>query len=323
MKLRIGIIGCANIADRSVIPAIKSLAEKFEIVAVSSRTQQKADALATKFGCEAIHTYEALLERSDIDVVYIPLPTGLHYEYILKSLNSGKHVFCEKSFAENFEQVGELVELAKNKDLVVMENFMFEYHSQQKIIKQIIDSGEIGDIRFMKSSFGFPPFPSIDNIRYNKNLGGGALLDAGGYPLKAAQVFFGQELKLKGAHLYYDQKLEVDLWGSALLETSDQKTGIQIAFSFDNYYQCSYEFWGTNGRLKSNRAFTPRENFHPELIIEKNNIEEIRKLEPDNHFERILHRFHDVISDKELRSEEYSKILNQSRLISEIRKYAN
>lgn len=323
MKIRIGVLGCANIAERSVLPAIKSLSNVFELKAISSRSLEKANDLAAKFDCEAIHTYESLLERNDIDAVYIPLPTGLHYEYINKSLDSGKHVFCEKSIAENYSQVTDLVEKAKTKDLVLMENFMFEYHSQQKSIKEILDSGEIGDIRFMKSSFGFPPFSDTDNIRYKKQLGGGAILDAGGYPLKAAQLFFGPNLKLKGSHLYYDKSLGVDLWGSAILETSDSATGIHLAFSFDNYYQCNYEFWGTKGFLKCHRAFTARENFKPKVTLEKNNTTETIELEADNHFINILKRFHTVISNNELRDTEYAKVLNQARLLTEIRNHAN
>ena len=93
-KLRIGVLGCANIARRSVIPAIKSIAE-FELLAIASRTKEKAEGFAQEFNCEAIHGYQELIDRKDIDVIYMPLPTGLHEEWSVKALEAGKHILIE------------------------------------------------------------------------------------------------------------------------------------------------------------------------------------------------------------------------------------
>jgi len=94
-KIRIGVLGCANIAHRSVIPAILSLPDHFELVAIASRTLDKATIFAQEFGCEAMSPYEKLIQRKDIDAVYLPLPTGLHKEWLNKALISGKHVYAE------------------------------------------------------------------------------------------------------------------------------------------------------------------------------------------------------------------------------------
>ena len=109
-RIRIGILGCANIAHRSMIPALLSIPDKFEVVAVASRTLEKASAFAQDFGCEAIAPYEAMLERKDIDALYIPLPTGLHKEWINKALCAGKHVYAEKSIAFSLADAEEMIQ---------------------------------------------------------------------------------------------------------------------------------------------------------------------------------------------------------------------
>ncbi len=163
------------------------------MVAVASRTKEKAAHFAQKFSCEAIKGYSNLINIDDIDAVYIPLPTGLHEEWIINALNKGKHVIAEKSLATDYTSARRIINEAKNRQLLVMEDFMFTYHHQHAFVKKLIREGEIGDIHFFKSSFGFPP-RSEGDIRYNKKLGGGALLDAGGYVVKATQLFQGSDL---------------------------------------------------------------------------------------------------------------------------------
>jgi len=229
-KIRIGILGCADIANRLVIPNIRK-SYQFELVAVASRSQEKAEAFASRFNCFAVHGYENLISRSDIDSVYLPLPNGLHHEWIMKSLKHGKHVLAEKPFTEDYSKTKEIIDLANKNKLCVYENFMFTYHTQFDTVFKLLESGEIGEIRLFKSSFGFPEINKSDNIRYKKQLAGGAVLDAGAYTVKASSFFLGPELKVIGADL---NKLgnEVDFQGSAMLRN---KKGIiaQIAFGFD------------------------------------------------------------------------------------------
>jgi dTDP-3,4-didehydro-2,6-dideoxy-alpha-D-glucose 3-reductase len=110
-------MGCASIAQRLMIPAILQLPKQFRLVAVASRDEHKAATLAAAFDTEAVTGYENLLHRTDIDAVYMPLPTGLHREWITKSLQAGKHVFAEKSLAMNFAEAHQLVELARQQQL--------------------------------------------------------------------------------------------------------------------------------------------------------------------------------------------------------------
>tara|TARA_B100000809_G_C15122322_1_gene524796 strand:- start:1900 stop:2859 length:960 start_codon:yes stop_codon:yes gene_type:complete len=317
-NLRIGVLGCANIARRSVIPAIKSIAE-YDLIAISSRTKEKATEFATEFNCEAVEGYQNLLDRKDIDVIYMPLPTGLHEEWVMKALKAGKHILIEKSLAMDYASAKRMVDMARKKGLLIMENFMFLYHKQHQFVKDLIDKGEIGEIRCFRSSFGFPPLAG-DNFRYNLALGGGSLMDAAAYTVRAAQMFLGDDIWVEGATLN-NMNTEVDLFGGAYLKS---KTGMfaEVAFGFDNFYQCNYEIWGSKGKIIAQRAFTPGEKFTPTITVEKQGESLEHKADAENHFVNILNEFKRCVLKNEVEPK-YEEILNQSRLLQELKDKAN
>lgn len=314
-KLRIGIMGCANIAQRTVIPAIKSLSNEYELIAISSRTSEKAQQFAQTFGIIPVVGYDNLLDRTDIDAVYMPLPTGLHHEWISKALDAGKHVIAEKSFAMQYNSALHLVERARYKGLLLMENFMFKYHNQHKTVWDFLQKAEIGNLRLFRSRFGFPPLDE-NNFRYNKKLGGGSLLDAGAYTIMASRWFLGNNQDVISSVLYVDPIKKVDIYGTVSLKN---KNGIvsQLSFGFDNFYQCNYEFWGSEGRIFAQKAFTPKPNEITQIILEnQSNISET-VINPDNHFIKIFKEFNNCIQNHQFENH-YTDILDQSRTISEI-----
>lgn len=315
-KLRIGVMGCAAVALRSIIPAILSI-PGWELAATASRGREKAQRTAAVFGCEAVEGYETLLERGDIDAVYMPLPTGLHEEWIMKCLGAGKHVLAEKSLACDLASAQRMVDKAAAANLLLMEDFMFQYHSQLAFVRTLLENGEIGEIRLFRSSFGFPPL-SKDNFRYDKALGGGSLLDAGGYPVKAARLFLGKNLEVKAADLFYDAERKVDIYGSAYL-VAPGGTAAEIAFGFDNYYQCNYEIWGSKGRIFVERAFTAPPGFKPIIVLEKQDLRQEFQVKADNHFVNILVEFHRAITENR-RQYHLEEVLDQARLLDQIRK---
>lgn len=317
-KLKIGIIGCAQIAERSVIPAMQALPELFEVVGVASRSEATVRPYAEKLGVPAVVGYDALLEIAGLDAVYLPLPNSLHAEWIEKALKRGLHVLVEKSLACNADDVKRLNHLAALKGLALVENFQFRCHPQLKTIQDILDSGRIGDLRCVRSSFGFPPFPDADNIRYDRELGGGALLDAGAYTLKISQIILGSELNVAAANLERVDGSEVDIWGGAYLQQKDGPLFSEVAFGFDQQYQCSLELWGSKGRLTTNRLFTAPPNYSAELLIETGMDREVVTVDPANHFENMLRHFHGLVEDSAERELEYAQNNNQARLIQEV-----
>lgn len=317
-KIRIGVLGAANIALRSLIPEINNLPNNFEFIGIASRNPNDEDSKFKDYNF--FKGYDSILNQNILDAVYIPLPNSLHYKWVKLALEKGLHVLVEKSMACSYNEVVELNEIAKKSNLTLVENFQFRFHSQLNSVFEIINSNKIGDIRIIRSTFCFPPFPDFDNIRYKKDLGGGALLDAGAYPIKLSQILMGNDLYVASAKLNSKNNFDVDIWGGGVLHQKNGELFSQIAFGFDNYYQCNLEIIGTRGKLYTNRIFTAKSSFNPNIILETNEdgLQEI-ELEQDNHFKNMLLHFYQLIMGSKDKNEEYIENINQSRLLEEFK----
>jgi NDP-hexose-3-ketoreductase len=321
--IKIGVLGVANIAVRSVIPSIKDLPNHFQIKGIASRNNQKASQILNVFETKYYEGYESLLDDEGIDAVYIPLPNALHAKWVEFALLRGKHVLVEKSLGCSLEEVTNLTKLAKDKGLVILENFQFRFHPQLQLIKDCLTNGKIGEIRSLRVSFGFPPFIDRENIRYNPELGGGALLDAGAYTTKISQILLGEDLKVKASSLNFAPGYPVDIWGGAYLHDEVSGAFSEIAFGFDNFYQCGIEIWGSKGLLKTNRLFTAPDGYESKITIETKSGEEVLVAEPANHFKNILKYFYQLITTKQGVDQEYAQNLDQARLLQDIKIQAN
>ena len=294
----------------------------YRLIGTASRNSGKAEKFASKFNATPYADYQDLIGAEHLDAVYIPLPNQLHYEWIKKSLDHGLHVLVEKSLACTEKEVVELNQMAREKSLVLLENFQFRFHSQLQSIQDLLARGVIGELRSVRSAFGFPPFPDKENIRYSKRLGGGALLDAGAYPIKISQLFLGEEISIDAANLYFDKEKGVDIWGSAYVKQNNGSLASQIAFGFDNYYQCNLELWGSKGKLYTNRIFTAAPGFEPLVEIETAAGKETVALAQDHHFKNMLTHFYRLITSREGLDDEYRQNIAQARLINELRQSA-
>lgn len=314
-KIRIGVMGCADIAQRLVIPAIQQLGEKFKLVGVASRTADKARSFADRFACESIEGYNTLVLRDDIDAVYIPLPTGLHKEWIIKALEHGKHVYAEKSIAMNGIDAEDMVTCAKLNRVALMEGYMFQYHKQHQVVKDLLKSNVIGEMRLIRASFGFPPFSDLANFRYDNKIGGGALKDVAGYVLRTVNFLNDNRFGVMSSNVCYNE-YGTSLFGTALLK--DGKLSAEISFGFDNFYQCNYEIWGSIGKISVLRAFTPKPEDKTIIVVEtQGNREEIH-CPAYNHFVGAMEEFYRICNDDNAREKHYVDILFQSRGLDDI-----
>ncbi len=188
--MQIGVLGAARIAPVALIKPAKENPDVV-VAAVAARDASRAQAFAAKHGIGRVHdSYEALLADPDIDAVYIPLPNGLHGKWTRAALNANKHVLCEKPFTANAAEAREIAGLAANSNRVVMEAFHYRYHPLALRIEQIIASGELGKLERVEAALCFP-LPKFSDIRYNYSLAGGALMDAGCYPVHMVRTFGG------------------------------------------------------------------------------------------------------------------------------------
>lgn len=312
--MKIGIIGSADIAFRRFLPALKKCHE-IEYAGVASRTLEKAKRFVDGCGGKAYSSYEALLADESVDAAYVPLPPAFHYEWGKKVLLTGKHLLMEKPFTTSFAETEELLSLAEKKRLAVHENYMFLYHSQLTKIKDLIADGTLGELRLIRAAFGFPK-RSGDDFRYKKELGGGALLDCGGYPVRLALELLGEGVKVTHARLVQPAGYEVDLFGSAALENP---AGIcaQLSFGMDNAYQCQLEVWGSKATLIAPRVFTAGPDFAPSLILRSSSGEEALSLKADDQFLHSIQAFREKV-DREAETEVYT-IRHQAELIDAVR----
>ena len=319
--ISIGVLGIASIAVKHMVPAILD-SKYFSIGAIASRNLDRAQKSAYQYKCKAYGSYELLLKDKSLDAVYIPLPNSLHFKYVKLALEQCKHVLVEKSMGCTLDEVVELNKIAKSNNLILLESFQFRFHSQMKIIKQKLVKDIIGDLRLIRVSFGFPPFNDKNNIRYNKSLGGGALLDAGAYPLKIAPIFLGNNLYVSQASIFIDNDKGVDIWGEGVVQKTNSNLSCQFAFGFDNYYQCRIEFWGSKGKLSTNRIFTSPPGYKPILKIETSKGVETIQLSSDNHFKNILNYFKKLIDKPEKANLEYQQNILQAELIDSFKQKA-
>ena len=337
MSIRVGIICPSEIAFRRFLPSLQKVSEfTFAGVAIASpeewagdgrvtegtksiieKERQKAQSFIDAYGGKIYEGYEALIKSPDIDVVYLPLPPSLHFKWAKLALKNGKHAYVEKPFTTNLQDTQQLISIAKEKKLAVHENYMFIYHKQLQAVQDLIASGEIGKVRLYRVSFGFPR-RAVNDFRYNKALGGGALLDAGGYCMKYASWLLGDTAKLVCANSYYEPEFEVDIFGSCTM-TNDEGTIVQMYFGMDCDYKCELEAWGSKGTLTTGRILTAPDGLEPDMIIKHNQEYVTKKLPADNAFEKSIRRFYDCLTSNMIREENYQVIERQSAFVSEFK----
>ena len=155
--------------------------------AVASRDADRADEYARDNGIErAYGGYEQLLADPDVDVVYISLPNGMHVEWTRRALEAGKHVLCEKPLSRSPAEVEQLFDLAEARGLHLSEAFMYRHHPQTKRVKELVDSGAIGELRLIRGTFSFNCDPADPRMRVGMD--GGGLMDVGCYPVSMARL---------------------------------------------------------------------------------------------------------------------------------------
>lgn len=312
-------MGCSEFAGRAMIPAMAEIPE-IEIKGIASRNLEKAEIFASRFNTNAYEGYEKLLSNNNIDAIYMPLPVGLHGEWITRTLEAGKHILVEKSFAPDLLTAEQLTEFARSKNLLIIENFLFPHHSQSKWITDKLNEGVLGEVKLFRSNFSIPKL-SPGNIRYNSSLGGGALLDLGAYLVKFARYFLGNKLEMIGATLEYDSDTEVDMAGTAAFTNRRGKVA-QVAFNLDSYYQNNWEFIGSKGKMVTQRAYTPPPGFAPTVRIEQQNHREEFILKADNHYVNKLRFFVREILKQNDFTPHWSELTQQAYYIDMIKKGA-
>ena len=189
-RLEIGILGAARIA-RLFVEGVQA-SSKVAIAAVASRDVDRARVFARETGIARVHSsYEALLADPAIDVVYNPLPNSLHAEWSIRAAEAGKHILCEKPLATSAAEVRSMFDAAQRNDVCLAEAYPYRAQPQTLKLRELLEAKAIGRLQIVQASFGFP-LGDASNIRFNPALAGGALMDAGCYPVSLVRTIAGE-----------------------------------------------------------------------------------------------------------------------------------
>ncbi len=247
-KLRWGVLSTAKIGLEKVIPAMQK-GEHCEMAAIASRSMEKARNVSIQLGIpKAYGSYEELLEDSEIDAVYIPLPNHLHLPWASKTLEAGKHVLCEKPIGLTAAEAEDLLDEARKwPELKVMEAFMYRHHPQWKKARQLVNEGKIGDLQCIHSFFSYYN-TDPGNIRNMAQIGGGGLMDIGCYCISLARFILGREPQRVFGKLEYDPEFKTDRLCSGILDFGSQSVTFTCATQLTPYQRVN--IFGTEGRVE-------------------------------------------------------------------------
>jgi predicted dehydrogenase len=252
--VRWAILSTARI-NRRVIPHLHE-SPCCELVAVASRTQDRADEYARTWSIPRAHgSYEALLEDSEVEAVYISLPNGPHVEWSSRFLEAGKHVLCEKPLARDPQDVERAFDAADRAGRLLMEAFMWRHHPQTARFVELVSGGAIGELRLVRASFSFR-IDRDDDVRLAPALAGGALMDVGCYCVSGARLLAGEPLWASAQQVLGPSGVDVRLVGTLVLAGG---VLAQLDCAFDLPLREELEAIGSAGSLRAAWPWTVRE----------------------------------------------------------------
>jgi predicted dehydrogenase len=255
--VRWGILSTANIGLKRFIPGVRRSSNGV-VGAIASRDGERARDVAEQLQIpRAYGSYEELLADPEIDAIYNPLPNSLHAEWTLKAAAAGKPVLCEKPLAADSREAQRMIDGCQERGVLLMEAFMYRFHPQHALVRDLIAGGAIGSLRFVRAAFTFmlEPFNPA-NVRLQGDLAGGALMDVGCYCINAARMLFGEEPLWAAAQSDVRADFGVEVSSAAILGFSDGRTAI-FDCGFRAAGQGSYSAVGTSGQIEVPRAFVP------------------------------------------------------------------
>jgi D-xylose 1-dehydrogenase (NADP+, D-xylono-1,5-lactone-forming) len=251
-KLRWGILGAARVNER-LLPAIVEAANA-ELVAIASRRPGAAAATLAKYapdptGVTVYDSLEPLLDDPSIQAIYLPLANHEHAEWAVKAIERGKHVLCEKPMALTVADIDAIEAAALKHHVTVMEGFMYRFHPQHQRVRELIETGLIGDIRFVRSCFSFMMRPArrYRLVEHVSN-GGGAMWDIGCYAIHTARMWFDEPPLAVTAMAHYVES-GADISTSGILDYGAGRRA-HFDFSFECTRRSEYEITGTLGSIK-------------------------------------------------------------------------
>jgi len=294
MTVQWGLLSTAHI-NRKIIPAITQSAQG-NLLGVASRSQSKAHVYADEWKIpRAYGSYEELLADKEINVVYISVPNHLHAEWIIKCLQADKHVLCEKPMCLSLEELEAVKMMSDQTGYKVMEAFMHLHHPQTHLWKSIVDTGVLGEIQHIRSSFTSTLDRSIENYRWDPDAGGGALWDIGVYPVSLIQYLYGASPNSVFGSMYTEGGVDVST--SAMLDFGQGRSA-QLFVSFRSTFSTDTMIQGSAGQLYISHPYTNVDQC--KAYIRRGNVLEHLDVPRQYLYSGEIAAMHDLIIDQKI-----------------------
>lgn len=296
-KLRWGILGAARVNER-LLPAIVE-ARNAELVAIASRRPGAAAETLQKYapqvaGVRTHDNLQALLEAEDIQAVYLPLANHEHAEWALRAIAHGKHALIEKPMALTVADIDAIAAASRRHNVTVMEGFMYRFHPQHARVKEILDRGVIGEIRYVRVGYSFMMRPArLYRLALDTDHGGGAMWDIGPYAIHSLRTCFGCEpLSVSAMATYADSGADISTCG--ILDFGDGRRG-HFDIGFETARRSEYEITGSQGVLKCHTVWQLPGNVPVISWHSDDGRSGEEQLLPANHFNLEIEHFSDCV----------------------------
>lgn len=294
--IKFGVLGCANIANKRVIPAINE-ASNAETYAIASRNAEKVEQFKNEHGFKKTYlSYDELLDDKEVEAVYIPLPNGLHYEWAIKALKKGKNVLCEKPLGTSQKEVEEMFKVANENNCLLMEAFASRQSPINFKVKELMDANTIGKIKHIESTFCFL-LQNKENVRLSGELKGGATYDVGCYNLNLIRYLAGSEpIEIKAVGEVNEEQ-KIDLSSTVVLKFEN---GI-VAMShcgFNQNFRSEFTVYGEQGSIHVPSGFNESGNLT--MIIKNNDGQTALFINSRNNYTLEIENFSNSLLGKEI-----------------------
>ncbi len=321
-KINIAVWSLGRHALMRVIPAICNV-NNLSLSGVFSRNTDLVMNTASEWGCVGWSNAEEMLKDPKVDVIYIASPIGIHAEQIALSLESGKHVWCEKPLTCSYEDTKRLVAFAKNNNRMLVEAFMYLYHPQFQKVKEFVNNKNNGNLYSISCKFGMPLLEK-PGFRYELSLGGGAFWDIASYPVSlVVELLSSHDAKVLFAEIITRDNNSVDTEGRALLKFSNN-ISTYLEWGMEVGYRNEIDLWAEKGSFYTDKIFSKHEKYTPEYRIrDVNGNESLESGKNSEQFIDMLNRFYTIYHSPDLVMNEYQSILQRAKILNQVLRYAS
>ena len=319
-EVNVAVWGLGPHALKNILPALESC-QGIQIKGVCSRNEEVVSRARERLRCSGWTNPEAMLADSDVGVVYVSTPTGLHADHGRMVLLANKHLWCEKPICETSAQAEMLVTLSRDRGVTVAEAIMYLYRRQFSYLKGVIAAGRLGHIHSVTCRFGIPPLEN-PRFRIDPELGGGAFLDVGSYPISALiSLFPSLDPVVDFSELIVAEGSRVDTAGRALLRYDADLTA-SLEWRTGAAYRNEIDLWGSEGSVSTDRLFSKPPDYVPKFrFLDLKGRETLELGEAGNHFAAMFRAFIDFLDDPVRAENERALIVRRARLADQVRNH--